>query len=141
MENNIDFLIEDNDDKNSVNDENNFNYEKLIEQLNNSTDNINFTKNYNLNSKLEYDNANTCFTEEINYTLNYNVKDLLLICDYYGFAKNIKMHKCKKEEIVRNLVFFESQLENQHIVYNRKLMWFYMSELKNDKFMKKFVIW
>jgi hypothetical protein len=26
-------------------------------------------------------------------------------------------------------------------VYKRRTMWFYAAELKNDKFMKKFVLW
>jgi hypothetical protein len=77
----------------------------------------------------------------INYHENYTVKELLLICDYYGFAKELKNNKCNKDQIIEILVSFESDLNNSDIVFKRQNMWFYMSELKNDKFMKKFLLW
>jgi hypothetical protein len=77
----------------------------------------------------------------INYHENYTVKELLLICDYYGFAKELKTNKCNKDQIIEILVSFESDLNNSDIVFKRQNMWFYMSELKNDKFMKKFLLW
>jgi len=77
----------------------------------------------------------------INYHENFTVKELLLICDYYGFAKELKNNKCNKDQIIEILVSFESDLNNSDIVFKRQNMWFYMSELKNDKFMKKYLLW
>ena len=77
----------------------------------------------------------------INYHENYTVKELLLICEYYGFAKNLKANKLNKEEIINYLVHFEKDIDNSDIVFKRQNMWFYINELKNDKFMKKFVMW
>jgi hypothetical protein len=77
----------------------------------------------------------------INYHENYTVKELLLICDYYGFAKDIKANKFNKEQIIDYLVAFESDIINADIVFKRQNMWFYINELKNDKFMKKFILW
>jgi hypothetical protein len=77
----------------------------------------------------------------INYHENYTVKELLLICEYYGFAKDLKNNKCNKEQIIEFLVSFESDINNTDIVFKRQNMWFYINELKNDKFMKKFVLW
>jgi hypothetical protein len=77
----------------------------------------------------------------INYHENYTVKELLLICDYYGFAKELKTNKCNKDQIIEILVSFESDLNNSDIVFKRQNMWFYINELKNDKFMKKYVLW
>ena len=77
----------------------------------------------------------------INYNENYNVKELLLICEYYGFAKELKNNKLNKEQIIDFLVSFETNENNSEIVFKRQNMWFYMNELKNDKFMKKFVLW
>jgi hypothetical protein len=77
----------------------------------------------------------------INYNENFTVKELLLICDYYGFAKELKNNKCNKDQIIEILVSFESDLNNSDIVFKRQNMWFYMRELKNDKFMKKYVLW
>jgi hypothetical protein len=77
----------------------------------------------------------------INYNENYTVKDLLLICDYYGIMKEFKLNKCNKEQIIDILVNFEANPLNCDITSKRKNMWFYINELKNDKFMKKYVLW
>jgi hypothetical protein len=81
------------------------------------------------------------FPHMINYHENFTVKELLLICEYYGFAKDLKNNKFNKEQIIEYLVSFESNPTNTDIVFRRQNMWFYINELKNDKFMKKFVLW
>jgi len=77
----------------------------------------------------------------INYHENYTVKELLLICEYYGFSKDMKSNKFNKDQIIYYLVAFENDISNTDIVFKRQNMWFYINELKNDKFMKKFVLW
>jgi hypothetical protein len=77
----------------------------------------------------------------INYHENFTVKELIIICDYYGFAKEIKNNKYNKEEIIHFLVEFENNPMNNLIVSKRQNLWFYINELKNDKFMKKYVLW
>jgi len=77
----------------------------------------------------------------INYKENYTVKELLIICEYYGYSKELKNKKCNKDEIIHFLIDFESNPANSDIVLKRKNMWFFMNELKNDKFMKKYVLW
>ena len=77
----------------------------------------------------------------INYQENFTIKELLLICEYYGFAKELKTKKYNKEEIIHFLVEYELDPLNSDIVYTRQNMWFYMNELKNDKFMKKYILW
>ena len=77
----------------------------------------------------------------INYQENFTIKELLLICEYYGFAKELKTKKYNKEEIIHFLVEYELDPLNSDIVYRRQNMWFYMNELKNDKFMKKYLLW
>jgi hypothetical protein len=77
----------------------------------------------------------------INYNENFTVKELLLICEYYGFAKDVKANKFNKDQIIDYLVAFESDAANSDIVFRRQNMWFYINELKNDKFMKKFILW
>jgi len=81
------------------------------------------------------------FPYMINYSENSTIKELLLICDYYGFAKELKANKCNKGQIIQILVDFEMSPLNSDVVYKRRTVWFYASELKNDKFMKKFVLW
>ena len=77
----------------------------------------------------------------INYNENFTVKELLLICDYYGFLKEIKTNKCTKDQIIEILVNFENDPINNDIVFKRQNLWFYINELKNDKFMKKYILW
>lgn len=77
----------------------------------------------------------------VNYETNYNLKQLLLICDYYNISKELKQSKAKKLEIINAIFVYENNVENIETVIMRKQLWFYMNELKNDKFMKKFVLW
>jgi hypothetical protein len=77
----------------------------------------------------------------INYSENFTVKELLVICEYYGFLKEIKTNKCNKDQIIEILVNFENDPINNDIVFKRQNLWFYINELKNDKFMKKYVLW
>jgi hypothetical protein len=71
---------------------------------------------------------------------NKTVKELLIICDYYGIGKEAKTNRYNKSQIVQSICDFESSLSNREIVYRRRKLWFYLSELKNDKFVKKYVL-
>lgn len=84
-----------------------------------------------------FDNA--AYAQVVNYDLNFTSKQLSQICDYYGIKTSKRTNK--KCEIIQLLVAFETEQTNYEIVARRKQLWNYMSELKNDKFMKKFVIW
>jgi hypothetical protein len=86
-------------------------------------------------------NDNLIIPNIINYYENYTLKELLLICEYYGFAKHIKSNKLNKQEIIDFLLSFETDETNSDIVFKRQNMWFYINELKSDKFMKKFILW
>ena len=79
--------------------------------------------------------------EELYYNEACTVKDLLKICHYYGIDKNVKASKCKKQDIITTLLYFESLPENFEIVQKRNRMWAYITELSNDSKMKQFVIW
>lgn len=82
------------------------------------------------------------FVDIKNYDLNYNLKQLLLICDYYGISKGIiKINKMKKSDVIEQIVLFEQDENNSETVEKRKELWYYINELKNDKFMKKFILW
>ena len=87
------------------------------------------------------DNDDLRMTQILNYQLNMNVKQLLQICDYYGISKGLKSNKRTKDEIINLLVDFEDIDTNYEIVCKRRLMWFYIEELRGDKFMKKHIFW
>jgi hypothetical protein len=88
-------------------------------------------------------------SEMKNYEMNYTIKQLLLICDYYGLTKQAKTSEyygakartMKKNGIIAFIMMFESNMENMDIVMKRKEMWYYMDLLKADKMMKKYVLW
>lgn len=73
---------------------------------------------------------------ELYYQENFTLKDLHKICDYYEISRR----KLRKDEIVQEIVLYECDPNNSEMVQKRKLLWFYVSELKNDKYFKKFVI-
>jgi hypothetical protein len=87
-------------------------------------------------------NTETFLTiKAIDYDTNYNIKQLLLICDYYGLSKEVKLNKFKKSELILFLLDFEENIDNSLVVYKRKQLWYFIEELKNDKFMKKYILW
>jgi len=90
------------------------------------------------NKKIEINN-DLIMSHMIHYNDNFNIKELLLICDYYEITKKLKTKN--KNAIVHFLVDFECNPNNNDIVLKRKNLWFYINELKNDKFMKKYVLW
>ena len=98
---------------------------------------------HNINDSIHnmQDSINSIITDSNNYNVNFTIKQLLVICDYYGLSKSLKSNKNNKEIIVNALVLFEKDYANQEIVFKRRNMWYFMAELKNDKFMKKYVIW
>jgi hypothetical protein len=113
-----------------------------IEKLLNDFEQINI-----INSTIDNTSNRMCiedddmYTEMINYDMNYTVKQLLLICDYYGLMKDVKTNKMKKQDVIEQILLFENNMENYEVVVRRKELWYYINELKNDKMMKKFVIW
>ena len=136
---NIDDSCEKNDDDNN----NNFKYNENDDEQN---DLESILKEINNSSMLDYYNFNEqnqtlLMTKALDFEMNYNVKQLLTICDYYGLLKEVKINKLKKQEIISVLLDFEENIENSLIVYKRKQLWYFMSELKNDKFMKKYILW
>ena len=74
---------------------------------------------------------------QLHYNDNFTVKDLHKICDFYELDKRKK----RKDEIVEDIVLYELDENNLMNVQNRKRLWFYVKELKNDKFFKKYVMW
>jgi hypothetical protein len=128
---NITFVL---DDENGIN-----NNESIVDDILKQMDNLDILDDFGDLEDIALDDFK--IPEIINYSENYTVKELLLICEYYGIAKELKAKKCNKEIIIEFLVDFESKTANAEIVCKRKNMWFYMNELKSDKFMKKYIFW
>jgi hypothetical protein len=130
---NIFFSIDNNEDNLENNkDEEINNISDLLNEINND-DFINQMNNFSDEEVFEV----MCYE----YKINYTVKELLLICDYYGIVKEMKSNKYSKDEIISALVQFENNPINNDIFMRRQSMWYYIDKLKNDKFMKKYVLW
>jgi len=137
------FLEEKDDDKN-----NEFEIEKMMDEFNQEIVSNDFdswiVKDDTILDENELNyfiNKNTYGNDELFYEEEYTVKDLLKICSYYGLDKDIRTSKCKKQDIIATLVYFESLPENAKIVQKRNRMWAYITELLHDPKMKKFIIW
>ena len=75
-------------------------------------------------------------SDNINYSTNFTRKDLDRIADYYSIQKRKKL----KDELIQEIILFEMEPENIEIVYRRKKLWSYMDEIKDDKYLRKFLI-
>uniref|UniRef100_A0A6C0DAY8 Uncharacterized protein n=1 Tax=viral metagenome TaxID=1070528 RepID=A0A6C0DAY8_9ZZZZ len=133
---NISFLLNDehfNKDSSSMNECELLELYKLQSELNDYETGVNYFGD-------ESDNTDDIFTQMKLYELNYNVKQLMLICEFYNI-KDVRVNKLKKQDIIEQIIFFENNPENIEIVNKRKEFWCHMDELKNDRMMKRFVIW
>ena len=131
-ENVLFYLNEDNDVISDNNDENNLDIAFFLQEFHN----LECGHDQNLNKSIAVLD-DEIFTQIKNYELNFNVKKLLLIFEYY----RLKMNKMKKQDIIEQIILYENNTDNIGMVIKRKELWYYMGELKNDKIMKRFVIW
>ena len=129
-DNNINFLLEEEpNDTNltNVNLSNNINLEQMFQDLD---------KEYECDPVSFWN----CVHDETYYS-EFTVKELLKICSYYGIDKDVKATKCKKNDIVSTIVYYESLPENYEIVEKRVRFWEYIDEMLNDNKMKKYILW
>ena len=150
--NNISFLLEEKDDDENDNendkdkdkdkDKEEFDFSNFINEMDELTKDNNYNYNSYNNSELLYYVEKSVFTneDETYYSEKYTIKDLMKICCYYGIDKNIKSSKCRKQDIIATIVFFEGQIENANIVYKRHNMWAYMTELLSDPKMRMYLL-
>lgn len=142
-DNNISFFLEEKD--NNTNNEEDI--KKMMEEFISLQSETDLKKDINeLNIWLDNDNMTYLLqksnygNDELFYEKEYTVKELLKICSYYDLDKHVKISKCKKQDIISTIVYFESLPENVEIVEKRNRMWALIAELLNDSKMKKFVI-
>ena len=73
---------------------------------------------------------------EVFYNENYKKTDLEKIAEYYRISKRKK----RKHHLIKDIVKFECNVENEYITNRRKTMWYYINELENDEIMCKYVV-
>lgn len=124
----------------------NMNIQFLLEESDNNDDTMIDPSFYDTLLQ-EFDSKNQIFENDDifstmkHYDLNFTLKQLLLICEYYGLLKEIKINKLKKQDIIEQLILFENNSDHVDIVTTRKKLWRYLTELKKDKIMQRFIIW
>ena len=64
-------------------------------------------------------------------------KQLAIICEYYGLLKS----KLKKQDMIEKILNFENDTLNKTTMKTRYKIWKIMDKLKQDKVMKKYIIW
>ena len=141
---NITFFLEEKDDDKNNEEE----IQKMMNELNEEMEIDELKPSWIMNDMMDNDEAemeyflhkSTYGNDEAFYEQEYTVKDLLKICSYYGLDKDIRTSKCKKQDIISTIVYFESLPENSEIVQKRNRMWAYITELLHDPKMKKYVI-
>ena len=66
-----------------------------------------------------------------------SAKQLAIICEYYGLLKS----KLKKQEMIEKILQFENDSLNKKVMTTRYKIWSVMDKLKQDKIIKKYIIW
>lgn len=111
---------------------------KIDSLLNNESFFPEFTNNSDVDYYTQFDDfeSDNLMAQHMDYYENYNIKMLHHITNYYQIPKG----RLKKDELIELIIQFENNPDNSAIVYNRKRLWHYINELKNDKYFSKFVI-
>lgn len=99
---------------------NDFNMDKLVDVIDNELE-------------MDYDTRYAVYFQHYNDT--YKKEDLKRISEYYEVCES----RLNKDNMIDNIIFFEFNKDNKDIVLRRKQNWFYMHELKSDKYLKKFI--
>ena len=76
------------------------------------------------------------YAQVADYEANNTSKQLACIYEYYNMGSTSKL---KKIDMAERIVSFENDADNLDVVSRRQTLWFYLQELKNDPFTKKFV--
>lgn len=132
MTKNLKYSLEEESDTNT-----NVCYEDILEKVNKESENC---ENPIDNNYYEYGMddmyLDQYLTLQIDYDEKYKKKELERIMDYYGLSKRKK----RKDELIQDIIIFENAEENQEFVNRRKMLWYYMEEIKNDNYLSKFLI-
>ena len=66
----------------------------------------------------------------------FTKKELERICDYYSINKRKK----RKNDLIQDIIIFEQDIQNSELVDKRIELWYCIEQIKNDNYLKKFLI-
>ena len=104
-------------------------YDKDIEEINNEIEKISLDNN-------DFSDYDSAYAQILDYKTNYLKKDLIKIAEYY----NIYVKKKTKDILIEDILSFENNPENCVIVERRQTLWFYLNELMEDNYLRKYII-
>ena len=144
-------------------DNDNYNYHD--NEHDNETENVYRITMYEIKNKYKIENS---YMLEIDYSMNYNMKMLTHIASYYNIIKNNKnglgivavtvavsglkaakplkttktpkTKKLLKPELIKEIISFETDESNHHIVLKFRKMLEKIDELKRDKYFSSFIL-
>ena len=73
---------------------------------------------------------------ELNYSLNYTLPMLRHIAGFY----DLEYKRIKKQNIIDLIVDYEINQDNIYVVQERQRLWYYMDEIKENKYLSKYII-
>lgn len=122
--------------------ENNIGYS--VKEINNKNESVEKNEIINIiderlkkiQETIKDDSFDRLLTMQLFYDENYTKKQLETIAHYYSLSTRKK----RKTDMIQDIILFENDPTNETITNKRKLMWFYLNELNNDRFLKKYII-
>ena len=100
---------------------------KCVEEKENES-----SKNYDIESE-NFTAIYYLLEEEYN---EFTKKELEIICDYYKISKRKK----RKGDLIQDIIIFEQDEQNAEIANRRNELWYCIEQIKNDNYLKKFLI-
>ena len=111
----------------------------LKELIKGNNENVTYTELVNIVNSMEQNiepNMEDFVAIEIHFQTNFTKPQLEKIAEYYKISKRKK----RKDELIQDIVIFEIDPNNIEIVFRRKKLWAYMKEIKEDRYLSKFLI-
>lgn len=117
-------------------------YDSMIQTLNDELNNGNKENNDHGNvidfmdfEDMDFFKMDCATAMSFDYEMNYTMKQLKHIAGYYGIK-----NKPRKVDMIQDIVFYETDTVNGDVVARRKRMFYYMDALKNDEYLKSFIM-
>lgn len=105
------------------------NYDDEIKEINEEIEKISLEEN-------DFSDYDSAYAQILDYKTNYLKKDLIKIAEYY----EISIRKKTKDKLIEDILSFENNPENCVIVERRQTLWFYLNELMEDNYLRKYII-
>jgi hypothetical protein len=79
---------------------------------------------------------------EIEYNINFSMKELMKIAEYYDITMSVDDTNVSnfKEDLISEIIMYEKNPDNLEMVFKRKKLWSYIKEIKEDKYLSKYLI-